>query len=109
MRKTVSVSFEGNNVKIVHASLKGTTLSVDKTEIIPDDEFDYYLQKEKSSEFIVTCEFRETFHDVLTVPVLKTRYLEKVIMNANFAYANTVGSSTAYTSIQSAYNAAVSV
>ena len=79
MSKTVAVSFEGDSVKIVHASLKGKALTVDKTEIISDDEFSYYLQKEKASNFIVTCDLRETYHDILSIPLLKTKYLEKII------------------------------
>ncbi len=79
MRKTAAVSFEGNSVKIVNASLKGDTLSVDKTLVISDDEFEFYLQKEKSSEFIVTCEFPNAYHDVLTVPAIKPKYLGKII------------------------------
>jgi hypothetical protein len=79
LKKTVAVSFEGNNIKIVHTSLKGKTLSIDKSDIIPNEDFDNYLQNEKAVEFIVTYEFKESYHNVLTVPVLKPKYLEKVV------------------------------
>jgi hypothetical protein len=77
--KSVAVSFEGDRVKILHASLRGKTLSVKKTDIVSDDEFDHYLQRERSAEFIVTCNFRESYHDVLILPSLKSKYLRKIV------------------------------
>ena len=79
MGKSVAVSFEGDRVKILHASLRGKTLSVKKTDIVSDDEFDHYLQRERSAEFIVTCNFRESYHDVLILPSLKSKYLRKIV------------------------------
>jgi hypothetical protein len=77
--KTVAVSFEGAAVKVVHASLKGKTVTVERTETIPDNEFDDYLRREKASEFIVTGEFKESYHDIITTPVVKKQFLEKII------------------------------
>jgi hypothetical protein len=79
LAKTVAVSFEGNEVKVLHSSLKGNTLSILKSEIIAEAEFDDYLRKSPVSEFLVTCSFNETFHDSFTVPPVKPRYLDKVI------------------------------
>ncbi len=79
MSKTVAVSFEGNQVKIVHASLKGHNLSVDRTEVIPDSNLDAYLQGDKATEYIVTCEFKGAFYGVLTIPIVKSKYLGKLI------------------------------
>jgi len=79
LAKTVAVSFEEDSVKIVHAFLRGNTLSVDSTSVISDTEFENYLQKEKATDFIVTCEFKESYHDLLTVPNLKPAYLKRVI------------------------------
>lgn len=79
MGRTVSVSFEGSNVKVVHASLKGGSLSVDKAEVISDAGFDYYLQKEKAREFIVTCEFRGSYHGIVSTPIVKSKYIDKII------------------------------
>ncbi|MBI5740129.1 MAG: hypothetical protein HZA16_05345 [Nitrospirae bacterium] len=79
MGKTVAVSFEGDSVKIVHASLRGKGLTVNKAESIPESDFDNYLRREKAREFIVTGEFRESYHDVITTPVVKDQYLKKVV------------------------------
>jgi hypothetical protein len=76
--KKIAISFEGNKVKIVHASLKGNNIYIDKTEIISEAEFDYYLRKEKSKEFIVIYNFSESYHGVLTIPFIKTKYIEKI-------------------------------
>jgi hypothetical protein len=37
--KTVAVSFEEDSIKIVHASLKGNSLTIDKTEAAAPDNF----------------------------------------------------------------------
>lgn len=79
MAKTVSVSFEGNEVKVLHSSLKGNTLSIIKSETIAEEEFDDYLRNSNVSEFLVTYSFNENFHDSFTVPPVKARYLDKVI------------------------------
>ena len=79
MGKTVAVSFEGNDVKILHTSLKGNTLSIIKSEIIDEKEFDDYLSKSRAKEFLVSYNFIETMHDTITVPPVKAKFLEKVI------------------------------
>ncbi|MEW6599576.1 MAG: hypothetical protein AB1499_01260 [Nitrospirota bacterium] len=79
MSKAVAVSFEGDQVKIVHASYKGHTIYADRTEIIREDDFDSYLREEKAAEFIVTCEFRGAHHGVITIPLARSRYLAKII------------------------------
>ncbi|MBI5100029.1 MAG: hypothetical protein HZB30_12435 [Nitrospirae bacterium] len=79
MGKTVAVSFEGGNVKVVHASLKGKRVTIERSETIPESEFDNYLRREKATEFIVTSEFKESYHDVITTPVVKNQFLKKII------------------------------
>jgi len=79
LAKTVAVSFEGKEVKVLHSSLKGNTLSIIKSEIIAEEEFDDYLKNSSFTEFIVTYSFNETFHDSFTIPPVKAKYLDKVI------------------------------
>ncbi|MBI4837750.1 MAG: hypothetical protein HY806_01065 [Nitrospirae bacterium] len=79
MGQAVAVSFEEENIKIVHASFKGKNFLISPTETIPEDQFDAYLKKERSKEFIVTYDFKETYHNVITIPVVKTKYLEKIV------------------------------
>ena len=79
MGKAVAVSFEEENIKIVYASFKGKNFIISKTETIPYDQFDAYLKNERSKEFIVTCDFKETFHNIITIPVVKTKYLKKIV------------------------------
>lgn len=79
MGKAAAVSFEGEKVKIVHASLRGKNITIDRTEVVEESEFDNYLRKSKASEFIVTCDFKESFHDVITTPVVKEQYLSKIV------------------------------
>jgi hypothetical protein len=77
--KIAVVSFEGNTVKIVHALRRGKKIVIERADTIDDIEFDGYLQNEKSSEFIVTREFTEAAHDVISTPVLKPNLLKKYV------------------------------
>ncbi len=79
MGKTVAVSFEEDSIKIVHASLKGNNLTVDKTEAVDYIEFDSYLKREKATEFVVTYDFKEAYHGLLNIPAVKSKYLEKIL------------------------------
>ncbi|MBI4687195.1 MAG: hypothetical protein HY756_05380 [Nitrospirae bacterium] len=78
MGKAVIASFEEKAVKILQASLKGNTLRIDKTETVSAEDFDAYLGREKAKEFIVVYNFKEAFHDILTIPSVKTGYIEKI-------------------------------
>jgi len=77
--KTVAVSFEEKSVKILHASLKGKDLFIEDAKIIADEQFDFYLRRERSKEFIVTYDFSESYQGVITTPPVKTAYLEKIV------------------------------
>lgn len=79
MGKTIAVSFEGARIKIVHASLKGRNLSIDRTEVIPDSDLEAYIKADKALEYIVTCEFSRASHGVLTTPVVSSKYLGNLI------------------------------
>ncbi|MBI5663808.1 MAG: hypothetical protein HZC49_01775 [Nitrospirae bacterium] len=79
MGKIVAVSFEGDRLKIVHATLNGRKVTVDSTDIIPDSDLDSYLKADKSAEYIVTCEFRRAYHGVLSTPAVKSGYMGKLI------------------------------
>jgi len=77
--KTIAVSFEESNIKVARGTFKGDAFSVDSTEIVEYYEFDDYLKREAASEVIVTYDFKEAYHGVLSVPVLKPRLQNKII------------------------------
>lgn len=79
MGKTVAVSFEESNIKIVRAIFSGGSCSIETAEIIEYDEFDNYLQNENATEFIVTYDFKEAYHGFLSIPSLKPRYQQRII------------------------------
>ena len=74
MGKKVAVSFEEDHVKVVKADFKGGRARIEKTETIEYHEFDNYLRKEKTTDFIVTYDFKEAFHGTLKLPIVKPRY-----------------------------------
>jgi len=77
--RIVTVSLEGSEVKIIHSSKKWKTIHIDEKEMVTDREFDAYLDREKSSDFVVVCNFDEYFHDVLLLPELKQKYIKKIV------------------------------
>lgn len=79
MDKTIAVSFEESNIKIVQASSKGSAISVERAEIIEYDELDDFLRREKAREFIVTYDFKEAYHGFLSIPIIKSRYQRKIV------------------------------
>lgn len=100
MGKTVAVSFEENDIKVVRASVSGRNISIESTKTIDYGEFDGYLQREKAREFIVTYDFKEAYHDVLTVPVLKPKYQKKIIESEIRKATNIPNVSFIYTPIR---------
>lgn len=79
MGKAIGVSFENDIIKVVHASLKGENLFIERAEIFPYDQFDSYLRKERAKEFIVTYNFSEYYHDMVSVPSVSPKHLEKIV------------------------------
>ena len=86
MSNFATVSLEGDEVKIIHSSKKWDTsqkkwniIHIDKKEVIADNEFDAYLERDKTDEYVVVCDFKEYFHDVILIPALKQKFIKKVI------------------------------
>ncbi len=79
MRKAVAVSFEGENVRVVYASLKKKDIEVDDVLTLRDEQFDEFLEKEKTKEFIVVCDFKSFYQDIISIPPVKNRYIKKLI------------------------------
>lgn len=79
MSRFVTVSLEGNEVKIIHSSIKLGNIYIDKMETVADREFDDYLERENAEEYVVVYDFGEYFHDVILIPALKPKYIKKVV------------------------------
>lgn len=79
MGRAVAVSFEGENVRIVYATLKGNGIVVDDALILKDEQFDDFLQKEKTKEFIVVYDFKNFYQDIILIPPVKNRYVKNLI------------------------------
>jgi len=79
LSRLTAVSFEEDVVKVVHAALKGKHLSIGRAETVANEQFDDYIRKEKSKEFIVIYEFSESPHEIISVPLVKKTYLNKII------------------------------
>ena len=79
MKNTVVVSFENQTIRVIDASLKGSVHTVKDVLTLKDTQLGDFLRSEKTKEFIVVSKFRESYQDTINVPVVKKKYLEKII------------------------------
>ena len=77
--KAVIVSFEDSVIKVVYASAKGGNVAVTDTLILNDEQFDNFLLREKTNQFIVTHSFKDFFQEVFFIPPVKDKYVESLI------------------------------
>jgi hypothetical protein len=79
MGQQIAVSFEDEWVKIVYGSTRKGTVAVHKALTLKNAELDSWLTTEKSTEFIVVCQFQSFFSDITTLPPAKEKYLTKMV------------------------------
>ncbi len=73
------VSFEDTTVRVVYAASKGKGPIVKDALTLRTEQFDDFLDKEKTKEFIVVNSFKDFFQDIILIPPAKKRYLKKLI------------------------------
>ncbi len=79
MKKVVAVSFEGEDVRVVYAITRGSGVEVTDVVLVKDEDFDRFLEKEKTKEFVVVHDFKEFYQDIISVPPVKNKYVKKII------------------------------
>ena len=79
MSSTVIISFEDNLTKVVYGSAKKSGFEVSDTLVLKEGEFEAFLEKEKTKEFVVVSSFKNTFQELIQVPVTKKKYLKKLL------------------------------
>lgn len=79
MKDTVVVSFENQKIRVVYASLKGRSHFIKDVLTLDDSQFQDFLKKDKTKEFIVVSNFRQAYQDTIHIPVVKKKYLAKII------------------------------
>ncbi len=79
MGRAVAVSFEGKAVKVVYATVHGRETSVTDAFTLEESQFDGFLGREKTREFVVVKSFREHYQETFQVPSTKKKYLARII------------------------------
>lgn len=79
MGRAVAVSFEGKAVKVVYATVHGKETSVTDALTLEESQFDGFLGREKTREFVVVKSFREHYQETFQVPSTKKKYLARII------------------------------
>jgi hypothetical protein len=80
LSKQIAVSFEGGHVKVAYGSRRNGTLVVTRTLAMRDEEFDVFLAREKTKDFIVVFGFQTFYQDVLLLPPVEEKYLETLLV-----------------------------
>lgn len=76
---SVVVSFEGNTIKVLYGTLKGRDIVVSDALSLRDDQFDDFLRKEKTKEFIVVNSFKDFYQDTILIPSTKNKFVKKLV------------------------------
>ena len=79
MANRIAVSFEDEVVKVVYASLSHGSLTVRKTLLLKNEEFDDFLAHERRREFIVVADFKVSYYDILCLPPAKDKYIRRIV------------------------------
>jgi len=79
LARQIAVSFENEIIKIVYASLKGRNLTIIKTLTLRNDEFDDFLKKERSRDFIAVCDFKTFYQDIMLLPPVNEKYFKNIV------------------------------
>ena len=79
MGRAVVVSFEEDIVRVIYARKKGKDALVDDALTLRDYEFDEFLAREKTKNFVVVNNFKEFFQDTLSLPITKKGILKKLV------------------------------
>lgn len=79
MRSSVVVSFEDNVIRVIYGSLRGKTVAVKDSLELKEAEFDDFLRREKTKEFIIVSNFKNYYQDTILIPLTKDKFTGKLI------------------------------
>jgi len=77
--KQIAVSFESGYAKIAYGSQRNGTLVITRTLTMKEEEFDVFLAREKTKDFIVVFNFQTFYQDVILLPPVDAKYLDTLI------------------------------
>jgi hypothetical protein len=75
----IAVSFEDGLAKVAYGTLTHGDLVVTRTLTLKDEEFDDFLTREKTPDFIVVNNFKNFYQDVLLLPPTGEKYLKTLV------------------------------
>lgn len=81
MGQAISISFEGDKVKVVYAALKGRKISVNDAIVLPVERFDSFLTEQKIRDFTVSVDFRNFFQDTIAIPPVRKNLVKPLILS----------------------------
>ena len=79
MSASIVISLEGGSARVVYGTAKGGVVTVKDALVMPAQQLEEFLAKERASEFTVVNHFSDPFQDVISVPAVKKRLLRKIV------------------------------
>lgn len=79
MARQIAVSFEDNVIRVVYADLTRGNLTVQKTLILKEEEFDGFLEREPFAHFTVVYNFKTFYQEILSLPKVAKKYTGSMI------------------------------
>ncbi len=81
MPKNVIVSFEEDIIRVVYAGGTSRSPVITNAFTLDDSEFEDFLKKEKTREFIVVNSFSDYFFDTVVIPPAKGKLVRVLLEN----------------------------
>lgn len=79
MKNQIAVSFEDEFVKIAYGIQNNGTFAITRTLTLRNEEFDDFLVREKTKNFIVTCHFSSFYQNIFSFPPTQEKYLTPLV------------------------------
>lgn len=79
MKRAVVVSFEDEIRRVIYAKVRGENIIVDDALVLKDEQFDDFLLKEKTKEFIIVSSFKDFFQETILVPPTKKKFIKMLL------------------------------
>ncbi len=77
----IGVSLDGNEVKVVYATRKGSTIRIRDYLLLDPASIEDFLKKEKARKFHLAVSLPDSSHEILTLPPVGKRHLNTLIRN----------------------------
>lgn len=81
MARIVSMSFEGNGVKVVEAAVRGRKTIIKDSYAFPVDGLADYLSRSPARDYVVSADFKSSYQEVILLPPVKKGLVKPLLVS----------------------------